>query len=154
MAVAGHELGGNLATCLSAVLRDRAEFSLKGRVLLAPLLDLSMTRVARASTTAERHSDSRERADNYSAYLSKLSQRTHPYAAPMESKRLTGLPPALIATSAKDVLHIEAEEYSCELINAGVPTEVTRYLDVSHEGIVSHARAIDDTVAFLRRKLR
>jgi acetyl esterase/lipase len=78
----------------------------------------------------------------------------HPYAAPIESRRLAGLPPALIATAGNDVLHVEAEKYSYELIAAGVSIEATRYADVSHNALAYHRPAIDDMVEFFRRRLR
>jgi len=151
--VAGHDAGGNLATCLAAVVRDRGEFHLSAQGLLAPLLDPSMTRVAEPSSSTGTDTDARERARNYAAYFHKVSQRLHPYAAPIESRRLAGLPPALIATAGNDVLHVEAEKYSYELIASGVSIEATRYADVSHNDLANHRPAIDDMVEFFRRRL-
>ncbi len=90
----------------------------------------------------------------YRAYLPNASQRLHPYAAPLESRRLAGLPPALIASAEHDLLHIEAEKYAGELIAAGVPTEVTRHV----QGFASRAsrriRArFADVVTFFRKRL-
>ncbi|MFT4436550.1 alpha/beta hydrolase [Caballeronia sp. 15715] len=152
--VAGHDAGGNLATCLAAVVRDRKEFHLSAQALLAPLLDPSMTWVVIDSVLVEVDLDARVRASNYAAYLKKFSQRLHPYAAPIESRRLSGLPPAWIATAGNDILHVEAEKYSYELIAAGVPTEATRYGDVTHNSLVSHRPAIDDMVEFFKRRLK
>jgi len=44
--LAGHDAGGNIATCVAAIARDRSEVLIGAQVLIAPLLDPSMTRVA------------------------------------------------------------------------------------------------------------
>jgi acetyl esterase/lipase len=80
-------------------------------------------------------------------------QRLHPYAAPLESRRLGGLPPALIASVQRDQLHMEAERYASELIAAGVPTEVTRYHDTSHAELAAHPAALADAIAFFQKRL-
>jgi acetyl esterase/lipase len=95
-----------------------------------------------------------ECAQCYRAYLPNASQRLHPYAAPLESRRLAGLPPALIASAQHDLLHIEAEKYAGELIAAGVPTEVTRHVDASHYGLAADPSALADVVAFFRKRLK
>jgi hypothetical protein len=92
--VAGHDAGGNLATCLALIARDRGE-----------------------------------------------------------SHRLGGLPPALIASAAHDVLHVEAEQYACELIAAGVPTQVTRHGGASHAGLATHPAALAEVAGFFRQRL-
>jgi acetyl esterase/lipase len=150
--VAGHDAGGNLATCLAAIARDRGGVRIAAQVLLAPLLDPSMTRVAddRKITSDVDVSDC---AQCYRAYLPHASQRVHPYAAPLESRRLHGLPPALIASAEHDVLHVEAEKYASELINAGVPTQVTRFASTSHAALATHPAALAEAVAFFQRRL-
>jgi acetyl esterase len=95
-----------------------------------------------------------ECAQCYRAYLPNASQRLHPYAAPLESRRLAGLPPALIASAQHDLLHIEAEKYAGELIAAGVPTEVTRHVNASHNALAADPAALADVVAFFKKRLR
>lgn len=151
--VVGHDAGGNLATCLSAVVRDRKEFELCAQVMVAPMLDPSMTRVGEDSNVARIDNVTSRCALGYRAYLKHVSQRMHPYAAPIESRRLQGLPPALIASAGNDVLHVEAERYSFELISAGVPTEVTRYKNVSHNDLATHPQVLSDVAAFLGKRL-
>jgi acetyl esterase len=152
MGVAGHDAGGNLATCLSMLARDRGEFTFMAQALLAPLLDPSMTRLG-----DEKKLDSdvnlKQCAQCYLAYLPAVAQRLHPYAAPIESRRLGGLPTVLIASAEHDVLHVEAERYAAALIAAGVRTEITRHLNVSHYALAAHKPALDDVAVFFRRRL-
>ncbi|OAJ54965.1 hypothetical protein A6V36_09045 [Paraburkholderia ginsengiterrae] len=151
MAVAGHDAGGNIATCLAAVARDRGNAGIRAQVLLAPLLDPSMTRVGQYTTHAAPGVD--DLAVSYRAYLPTLAQRVHPYAAPLESRRLARLPAAFIASVEHDPLHFEAEQYAASLIAAGVPTEFARYANTTREGIAVHAPALLAASGFLQRHL-
>jgi acetyl esterase/lipase len=59
----------------------------------------------------------------------------------------------LIASAEHDVLHVEAEKYAGELINVGVPTQVTRFASVSHTALATHPPALTEAVAFFRHRL-
>lgn len=150
--IAGHDAGGNLATAVAAIARDRGQLRIRAQALLAPLLDPSMTRLA-AGYADKTGLDLSTCASCYRAYLPTAMQRLHPYAAPIESRRLGGLPPALIASVHHDQWHIEAERYAGELIAAGVSTEVTRYHDTSHAGLAAHPAALADVTAFFQKRL-
>jgi acetyl esterase len=155
--VAGHDAGGNLATCLSFMARDRGELRIAAQALLAPLLDPSMTRLGKPGTAPQAGNSAdaeiSDCAKCYRAYLPLASQRLHPYAAPLESRRLAGLPPTLIASAQHDMLHVEAEKYANELIAAGVPTQVTRHSKASHAALASHPAALADVVSFFQHRL-
>ncbi|AJX13033.1 MULTISPECIES: alpha/beta hydrolase [Burkholderia] len=151
IAVAGHDAGGNIATSLAAIARDRGDAGIRAQVLLAPLLDPSMTRVGRYTTLAAPAIDTL--AAGYRAYLPTFSQRIHPYAAPLESCRLAHLPAAFIATVEHDPLHIEAEHYAASLIAAGVPTEYARYANTTRASIATHPPTVLAASGFLQRHL-
>jgi acetyl esterase len=153
LGIAGHDAGGNLATCVAAIARDRAEVMVSAQALLAPLLDPSMTRIAHHSKTPATL-DLYQCARCYREYLPNATQRLHPYAAPLDSWRLAGLPPALIASAQHDSLRVEAETYAAALTRAGVLTEVRRYTETSRDDLATHAEALADLVAFLQRQLR
>ncbi|MGU7784259.1 alpha/beta hydrolase [Burkholderia sp. PU8-34] len=151
MALAGHDAGGNIATCVAAIARDRGDAGIRAQVLLAPLLDPSMTRIGRDTTHAASGIDTL--AASYRAYLPTLAQRVHPYAAPLESRRLAHLPAAFIASVEHDPLHVEAEHYAASLIAAGIPTECARYANTTRAGIATHAPALLAAGGFLQRHL-
>ncbi|GAB3628691.1 alpha/beta hydrolase [Pandoraea terrae] len=151
MGVAGHDAGGNLATALAMIARDRGEIEIGAQALLAPLLDPSMTRLGDVKLPSD--VEARECAACYRAYLPHAAQRLHPYAAPLESRRLAGLPPALIASAEHDLLHVEAEKYAGELIAAGVPTQVTRHRSASHGALAALPAALSEVAAFFTRQL-
>ncbi|MGG1948730.1 alpha/beta hydrolase [Trinickia sp. NRRL B-1857] len=150
---AGHCAGGHVANGLSFIARDRGDVRIGALALFSPMLDPSMTCLAH-----EREVDSdispRQCLASYKAYLPQASQRMHPYAAPLESARLAGLPPAFIATARNDVLHVEAETYAARLIGAGVPTQVMRYSNATHERIAYDPQALQDAVRFFERHLQ
>jgi len=62
------------------------------------------------------------------------------------------LPPALIATAECDVLHKEAEQYAAALIEAGVPTQVTRTAG-NHAELPTNEKLLTEVAEFLRRHL-
>ncbi|PVX81853.1 alpha/beta hydrolase [Paraburkholderia unamae] len=150
--LAGHDAGGNLATCVAAIARDRSEVKIGAQALIAPLLDPSMTWLANESGL-DAAFDIGACARGYADYLPGALQRLHPYAAPIESRRLWGLPPALVCSVQADQLREEAERYASALILAGVPTEVTRYRETSRQHIVSHETTLVDLVSFFRKRL-
>jgi acetyl esterase/lipase len=153
MGVAGHDAGGQLANCLAFIARDRGDVRIVAQALFGPMLDPSLTRLGDAQRLGSDITAS-ECAACYRAYLPQASQRMHPYAAPLESARLAGLPATLIATAQNDVLHVEAEKYAGSLIEAGVETQVVRYPSVSHAALAEHTPALQDAVRFFQWRFR
>ena len=146
---AGHDAGGQIANVLAFIGRDRGDVRLAAQALFAPMLDPSLTRLGDERRLGSDITAS-ECAACYRAYLPEASHRMHPYAAPLESSRLAGLPPTLIVTAQNDVLHVEAEKYASRLIDAGVRTQVVRYPSVSHAQIASHPAALAESVRFFQ----
>lgn len=152
LAIAGDDAGGNLAASLTLMARDRGTPDVAAQVLIAPLLDPSMTRLGNGEQLNS-DIDASTCANYYRQYLPMPRQRLHPYAAPLLSTRRSGLPPALILTAGCDVLHREAEIYAEALIGAGVPTQVVRYPEANHATLSSHVSAREEIAHFLYRRL-
>lgn len=151
LAVAGDDAGGNIAAALALMARDRNGPSIAAQVLIGPMLDPSMTKLGDAVRLG---SDLKPEtcAACYSKYLPRLLQRLHPYASPLESRRLHGLPPTLLLTAECDVLHKEAEQYASALMTAGVPIQITRF-PVRHAELPEHDALLAEAADFLRRHL-
>jgi acetyl esterase len=147
--VAGHDSGGQIANCLAFISRDRGDVRIAAQALFGPMLDPSLTRLGDEQRLGS-DITAKECAACYRAYLPQASQRMHPYAAPLESLRLAGLPATLIATAQNDVLHVEAEKYASSLIDAGVATQVVRYPSVSHAALADHPDALQEAVRFFQ----
>ncbi|WP_448205861.1 alpha/beta hydrolase [Azospirillum sp. sgz302134] len=152
LGVAGHDAGGHVAASLTFLARDRGGPDIAAQALLGPMLDPSLTRAGDERALGSDVTVA-ECARCYRAYLPEAALRLHPYAAPLESRRLGRLPPILIATAQKDVLRPEAENYAARLIDAGVPTEVTRFAGVSHAALARHPPALAAVSDFFRRRL-
>lgn len=152
LGVAGHDAGGHVAASLTFLARDRGDVTIRAQALLGPMLDPSLTRAGDARVM-QSDVPAAAYARCYRAYLPDAAQRLHPYAAPLDSRRLAGLPPALIVTAQNDVLRIEAEHYAASLIEAGVPTEVIRFPAISHAALPGHRPALLAAAGFFRRRL-
>lgn len=123
LVVGGVEAGGNLAAVAALMARDRGGPPLAGQLLVQPMLDPGLSS---ASMRSARERDAGEQiasqcADGYRGYLPRAADRVHPYACPLASTRLKGLPPALMVSIEGDPLGDEATAYGDKLARAGVP---------------------------------
>ena len=142
IAVAGDSAGGNLATVVALMARDRGGPALAFQLLVYPVADFGFD------------TDSyRENADGYlltekmmrafwNHYLGDEAEGDHPYASPLRAERLDALPPAFVVTAEFDPLRDEGEAYAARLAEAGVPTTARRYDGMIH-GFFSMGHAID-----------
>ena len=125
---AGIEAGGNLAAVAALVARDRGGPELAGQILIMPMLDPGLTTnsMRALNSTPEIAGVVKACAAGYRSYLPRVADRMHPYASPLQSSRLKGLPPALILSAEGDPLCDEAEQYGARLASAGARTVVRR----------------------------
>ena len=128
MLVAGIEAGGNIAAVAAMMSRDRGAPRLAGQILIMPMLDpgLSTCSMRELPSGPDKARVVDECVAAYRGYLPHAADRSHPYASPLQSSRLKGLPPALILSTDDDPLRDEAEAYGAKLIAAGVRTTVRR----------------------------
>jgi acetyl esterase len=126
--VAGIEAGANLAAVCALMARDRGSPALAGQILIMPMLDpgLSTCSMRALPVCSDMAEVANECAAAYRDYLPNASDRTHPYASPLQSSRLKNLPPALILSCETDPLRDEAEQYGAKLTACGVRTTVCR----------------------------
>ncbi|WP_334190355.1 alpha/beta hydrolase [Noviherbaspirillum sp.] len=135
MITAGVEAGGNLAAVSSMMARDRGGPAIAAQLLIMPMLDAGLTscsmRTVDVTGGAARAADAC--AAGYRDYLPRAADRVHPYASPLQSSRMKGLPPTLILSAEDDPLRDEAEQYGAKLIAAGVKTLVRRMPPIAME---------------------
>ncbi|EPN05435.1 lipase, partial [Pseudomonas syringae pv. actinidiae ICMP 18804] len=123
LAVAGNSVGGNMATVVALMAKDKGTPALRYQVLLWPVTDASFDNGS-YNQYAEGHFLTRNMMkwfwDNYTT---DAAQRNEIYASPLRAttEQLKGLPPALIQTASADVLRDEGEAYARKLDQAGVP---------------------------------
>jgi acetyl esterase len=123
--VGGVEAGGNLAAVATMMARDRHGPRLAGQLLITPMLDpgLSTDSMRCADDDVLREEIASRVAVGYRDYLPRAADRMHPYACPLASTRLKGLPPTMIVSIAGDPLRDEAVAYTAKLAKFGVAVE-------------------------------
>jgi acetyl esterase len=131
IAVAGDSAGGNLATVVALLARDRGGPRLTAQVLAYPVtttdldrgFDLDYEGFFLYRDEMQWHQDN---------YLSSPRERTDSLVSPLEHADLAGLPPALVLTAQCDPLHAQGEMYAAALERAGVPVEYRQYAGMVH----------------------
>lgn len=115
--VGGEEAGGNLAAALTLMARDQHAPALAGQLLISPMLD---PRLGSASMReGECGGCECHYAKGWKAYLGNCITADHPYAVPLNARRLSGLAPALVLSPAGHPLHDEARRYAAALREHG-----------------------------------
>ena len=142
MAVGGDSAGGNLATVMALMARDRTGPRLALQVLIYPVTDHDLdTRSYRENATG--YILTREGMRWFwNHYLASEAQGREPYASPLHAASLAGLPPALVITAEYDPLCDEGEAYAARLRDAGIPVTLTRYPGMFH-GFVRLTNVLD-----------
>ena len=146
---AGIEAGGNLAAVAALMARDRGGPPLSAQILIMPMLDPGLTTCSMRSTASQGGAARAAVAcaAGYRGYLPRALDRTHPYACPMQSSRMKGLPPALILSADEDPLRDEGEQYGAKLATAGIRTTVRRLPPIElEEPNARCSRAREETV--------
>jgi acetyl esterase len=132
LAVGGDSAGGNLSACVSLKARDEGRPRIVHQLLVYPVTD------ARFDTASYRDNSEGyflSRSDMqcfWDHYLATDGDAENPYAAPLRSSDLRGLPSATVITAEFDPLRDEGEAYARKLKDAGVPVELRRYDGVIH----------------------
>ena len=143
LAVAGDSVGGNMATVVSVLAKQRSGPAISGQLLFYPV------------TNAEFETSSyKQFADGpwvtkaamewfWNQYLPDRNKRKDPTASPLlaSSEQLAGLPRTLIITAENDPLRDEGEAYGRKLIEAGVEVVTTRYNGTIHDFVMLNALA-------------
>ena len=115
--------------------RDRGGPPLVFQLLVYPVTDNNSRYKSYDENSG--NTSSREKHDwGWNHYIRDESDATNPYAAPMQAKDLSGLPPALLITAEYNTLRDEGEAYAQRLKQADVPTIYTCYEGMIHHFIV------------------
>ena len=151
LAVAGTSAGGNLAAVACQMARDRGGPKVAHQVLLCPVTDFGDSRQSYRDFEAGYGLTRIGMNWFWAQYLGGEAHRgTEPYASPLRSADLSGLPDATVIVAGCDVLLDEGEDYANALARAGVNTRLTRYEGMIHGfnlvlGLISAAEdALDE----------
>ncbi|TVZ71459.1 LOW QUALITY PROTEIN: acetyl esterase/lipase [Serratia fonticola] len=135
LAVVGNSVGGNMATVVTLMAKEKATPALRCQILLWPVTHANFDTES-YHQYAEGHFLTRNMMKWFwDHYTTDKTQRKEITASPLNAtpEQLQGLPPALIQTAELDVLRDEGEAYARLLNAAGVEVTVTRYNGLIHD---------------------
>ena len=158
VAVMGESAGGNLATAVCLMARDRKGMMPVHQALVYPYVDLSRTGLNAPSMRENAKAAPLSRAAvawfNKWALPSRAFGR-NPLASPIYSNS-RGLPPASVVLAEIDPLRSQGAAYARKLKNAGIPVKVQYYQGVTHEffGMGAVVPEAKRAVGFIAGELR
>jgi acetyl esterase len=143
LAVAGDSSGGNLATVVALLAKERGGPALACQVLFYPTVDADFDTDSYRQFAGGPFLTRDAMKWFWSHYAPDVARRVEPTASPLRASLdlLRGLPPALIITAEFDVLRDEGEAYARRLGEAGVTVTAVRYLGTIHAFTVLNALA-------------
>lgn len=130
VAVAGESAGGNLATVVSMMARDKKIAMPVHQLLVYPVVNDDMT-----SQSYKQNADAKPLNKPMMEWFFKHygGDPTNPYALPMKAASLAGLPPATVIAAQIDPLLSEGKAYADRLKKDGVKVTYKEYKGVTHE---------------------
>ncbi|MFN8445898.1 MAG: alpha/beta hydrolase fold domain-containing protein [Caldilineaceae bacterium] len=134
VAVAGESVGGNLATEVALLARDRGTTPPVYQLLIYPVTQLVSTNTPSYVAYADAAPLNQAMMPWFATrYLADPAAASDPYASPLLVDDLSGLPPATLITAGIDPLQSEGAAYAARLQEAGVPVVYQNFAGVTHE---------------------
>ncbi|MFF2875139.1 alpha/beta hydrolase [Gottfriedia sp. NPDC057991] len=157
MADGGDSVGGNLATVVTMMARDRKGPDITAQVLIYPPTNLEFNTESH-QTFAKGFGLDREQLIWFrNHYLRNEENRCNEYASPLIAEDLSGLPQALEITAENDVLRDGGRAYAERLKKFGVQVEYACEPGMIH-GFFAHmaifSNNIESTVSKINKFLR
>jgi acetyl esterase len=143
IAVAGESAGGNMATVVAMLAKQRGGPKIAAQVLFYPSTGGRPDLPSKIQFAEGYYLTAETGKWFWQHYSGGAPIHTEPTACPLcaTPEQLRGLPPALIITAECDVLRDEGEAYARKLMEAGVRVICTRYLGTLHGFNVANALA-------------
>lgn len=141
LAVAGNSVGGNMATVVAMMAKEKNGPHLKLQLLISPVTDADFETTSYNQFATGRFLTKGLMMHGWDLYIKDPAQRKEVYASPLRATidQLKGLPPALVITEENDVLRDEGEAYARKLDEAGVHVVSTRYNGMIHDFVIINA---------------
>jgi len=156
IAVMGDSAGG----CMAAVVCQRALAeqgpAICHQVLIYPVTDFNFDTTSYINN-GEGYFLTRERMQWFwNHYLENTEQGALPYASPIRSESLCGLPSATVITAQYDPLLAEGKSYSDKLISHGVSTSYRMYEGMFHgfTSFINMLEQADQSIDFIASQLQ
>lgn len=163
LAVAGDSVGGNMATVMALMAKDRGYPKIDFQLLFYPVTSAEMNTKSYKDFSEGPWLTQKAMVWFWDAYFPDKTKRLGITASPLNAskKELKGMPTALIITAENDVLRDEGEAYAQKLVDAGVDVTAMRMQGTIHDFVMLNAlantkatrEAIDQAVVGLRNAL-
>jgi acetyl esterase/lipase len=129
LAVVGDSVGGNMATAVALLAKERGGPPISLQVLFYPVTDANFDTSSYIAYQDGYFLTREAMKWFWDNYVSNQTNRKEPTVSPLQASidQLRGLPPALIINGEFDVLRDEGEAYAHKLIEAGIPVTGLRY---------------------------
>lgn len=157
LVVGGDSVGGNLATVVTMMARDRKGPDITAQVLIYPPTNLEFNTESHQKFAKGFGLDREQLIWFRDHYLRNEADRCNEYASPLLAKTLSGLPPAIVITAENDVLRDEGMAYAERLKQFGVKVVYACETGMVH-GFFAHmaifSKNIESTVSKIGKFLR
>jgi acetyl esterase len=143
LAVAGDSVGGNMATVITLLSRERGGPDIRLQLLFYPVTDAAFDTTSYHQFAEGYHLRRDAMMWFWEQYTRHQGERNEITASPLRAstQQLQGLPPALIITAEADVLRDEGEAYASKLRKAGVRVTAVRFQGTIHDFVMLNALA-------------
>jgi acetyl esterase len=138
IAVSGTSAGGNLATVVAMLARDRGGPTIRLQLLTYPICDTSLAQPSLLENAEAPLLTTRMMAWFIARYVPAGVDPANPLIAPLRATDLGRLPPGIVLTAGCDPLRDEAEAYAGRLKAAGADMMVQRHDGMVH-GFITRA---------------
>lgn len=147
LAVAGDSVGGNMATVVAMLAKERGGPKIDYQVLFYPVTAANFETKSYNEFSSGYWLSREAMKWFWNAYLPDEKERKKHTVSPLFASldQLKGLPSALVITNEWDVLRDEGEAYAHKLIEAGVRVTAVRLLGTIHDCVMLNA--LTDTPA-------
>ena len=138
IAVAGDSVGGNMATVVAMMAKERMGPKIMFQLLFYPVTDSSFYTSSYKQFSTDYYLTREAMKWFWANYLPDKQKRKDPKASPLRAtvEDLNGLPEAMIINGEFDILRDEGEAYAHKLNDAGVKVTAVRYLGTIHDFVM------------------
>jgi acetyl esterase len=133
IAVGGESAGGNLATVVSMMARDKKEPLPLHQLLVYPVVNNDMNTPSYQRNENAKPLNKAMMGWFFKHYSAKEEDGNNPYAVPIKASTLKGLPSATVIAAKIDPLLSEGKAYADRLKKDGVKVTYKEYTGVTHE---------------------
>lgn len=149
LSVGGFSSGGGIAAAICHLARDSDAFRPALQVLGVPALDLASDLPSGNGMISPSL-----RALVRRVYFPDAARRSEPAASPLLAEDVSGLPPAVVLTGARDTLRPDGDRYAARLAAAGVPVVHDVTPGVDHYFLTEDPVRARTTMAMVAEQIR